>query len=97
MDKPKVTFDSFVNWLCQKVPWIGPPLGNYYRRHTWFQRFIKFGLSTFVMFWLLKGPIIWLFTDVWGIWYVLSAFIGGLIVTVAGFVLNELWVWAKND
>lgn len=93
----RLSFDNFVYWLCEKVPRIGPPIGNYFKEHEWFQRFTKFGISTLLMFWLVKGPIIWLFTDVWGIWYVLSAFMGGLIVTIGGFILNELWVWARPE
>ena len=65
------------------------PLGNYYENHEWFRKFVKFGLTTVATFWLVKGPLIWLLTEVFGYWYVLSAFVVGLIVTVVGFVVNH--------
>jgi putative flippase GtrA len=92
-----LTFDSVIQWLCQKLPLAGPKIGSYYTRHTWFQRFVKFVLSTFVVFWVVKGPIMWVLTDVLGVWYVLSAFAAGVIVTIMGFVLSEFWVWRKNE
>lgn len=91
-----LTFDSVIQWLCRRLPFIGPKVVNYYTCHAWFRRFVKFGLSTFVVFWVVKGPMIWVLTDVLGVWYLLSAFVAGVIVTIVGFVLSELWVWKKK-
>lgn len=91
-----LTFDSVIQWLCRRLPLIGSKIENYYACHAWFRRFVKFGSSTFVVFWVVKGPMIWVLTDALGIWYVLSAFVAGVIVTVMGFILSELWVWKKK-
>ena len=71
------------------------------------QRFTKFAFSTFLMFWLVKGPLIALFTErllpsqisllIFSIpGYVLSSFIVGIILTFAGFVVNEFWTWGRE-
>ena len=102
----RLSFDKFVYWLCEKVPRIGLPIGNYYENHEWFQRFTKFGISTLVMFWLIKAPLISIFTilipSINLIFffipsYLIAAFLAGLIVTIGGFILNELWIWARPE
>ena len=91
----ELSFDKLFHYICARLPYIGPSVGKYYKKHHWFQRFAKFGVSTFIVFWLVKGPLIWLLTTI-GMWYILSAFISGLIVTVIGFIVNEVWIWSQK-
>lgn len=81
-------FDNLVFQITMGNKW-GKPLGNYYQNHEWFRKLIKFGATTIVMFWFVKGPLIFLLTEVLGWWYILSAFLVGLIVTVVGFLVNH--------
>ena len=88
------SFDGVVRQVCRM---ISPGLENFYvkqvMRRPRFHRLAKFAVSTFIIFWVVKGPLIWMLTDVFGFWYVVSAFLGGIVVTLIGFALNEFWIW----
>lgn len=85
-------FDSLVLGVFGQIPYLGPKLAYHYL-NSWFGRFVKYGTWILLEFWLVKGPMTWLFTDIVGLWYVLSAFIAGTVCTVIGFGLSELWIW----
>lgn len=106
MKSAKLSFDYLFHRLAVKVPLLGKPVSNYYLKHRWFQRFSKFAVSTFLMFWLVKGPLLWMLTLVLPSInlvlieipdYVLGGFLSGIIVTVVGFFINEGWVWKKHE
>jgi len=101
----ELSFDWALYNLALKLPYFGKPIAKYYMTHDWFRRFAKFAVSTFIMYWLLKGPLIWLLTQIMPSInlllfqvpsYVLGGFFAGIIVTVIGFVVNEVWVWSKQ-
>ena len=83
-------FDYVMIYLLQYVK-----LDKYYKEHPTFQRFAKYGVLTTITFWLAKAPMMWFFTDLLGVWYVLSGFIVGIIVTLLGFVYSEWGIWKK--
>lgn len=102
--KKELSFDWMFHSICQNLPLLGKPLLKYYDKHGWFQRFAKFGVSTSILFWFVKGPLIWLFTGVIPSLnlflftvpsYLFASFIAGLLLTLIGFVLNEAWVWEE--
>jgi len=88
-----LNFDELFMQLAVKIPYFGKGLSKYYIGSPKFQRFTKFALTTFLVYWLAKAPLIVFFTDYLHVWYALSAFIVGIIITVVGFVLNESWIW----
>lgn len=90
------TFDDVFLWVCQKIPVVGAKIEKYYLEHGLFQRLIKYATSTSLIFWMFKGPLIWVLTDLLNVWYVLSAFVVGVIVTLICFVLGEFWVWKRK-
>jgi len=91
--KRSFTFDFIFLYLCYRVPIVGKKIGEWYLNVGWFQRFIKFSTSTFIVYWLIRAPMIVFFTDVLGIWYVMSTFIVGLILSLIGFAISEGWIW----
>jgi len=102
----ELNFDSLFSKLALKIPLIGKFMQNYYMNHATFRRFTKYAVSTFVIYWVVKGPLIWLLTlllpsinlfliivpD-----YVLSAFVVGVLVSLIGFLLSEGWIWRKSQ
>ena len=76
---------------------LGEKVWSYYEAHSWFQRLVKYACSTTAVFWVVKGPMIWMLTDLLGVWYVFSAFTVGLFVTVICFMLSEFWIWTKRQ
>lgn len=106
MKQAKLSFDYLFYYICSHIPVLGEPVKNYYTDHAWFKRFAKFGSSTLVMYWLLKGPLLWVLTLTLPSVnlllfvipsYVMAGFLAGLIVTVIGFVVNEVWVWKIGE
>jgi len=98
MDKKafNTKFDKVIISLSRKVPIVGSKLAVTYSKNGKFNRFFKYGLWIMLEFWFVKGPMTWMFTDLLGIWYVLSAFIAGTICTIIGFFLSDLWIWADR-
>lgn len=101
MDKTKWSFDGLFRYTLLKVPYLGKPISEYYINHTWFQRLVKYGFSTLIVYWLVKAPLIAIFTTVLpSIFYIpsylIGAFFAGLIVTVIGFFLGEVWIWREK-
>lgn len=93
MAKPKLNFDSLFYWLMAKLHL--KIIADYYMKNGWFQRTAKFGVTTTIMYWFLKGPMIYAFTEWLHVWYILSAFLVGLILTLVGVVFNELWIYKR--
>lgn len=60
------------------------------------RRFIKLSLWSFFVYWIIRAPLQMFFTDVLGIWYVLSNFIAGCILMVGGFLVSEFWIWGDK-
>jgi len=54
-----------------------------------------YGSWIFLEYWFVKAPMIYLFTDILSVWYVISAFVAGIICTIIGFVLSEFGIWRK--
>lgn len=101
MDKAKWSFDWLFKSTILKVPYLGKPISKYYIEHSWFQRLVKYGSSTLVVYWLVKAPLIAIFTAIMPELffipsYLMGAFIAGLIVTLIGFVLSDLWIWRRR-
>jgi putative flippase GtrA len=99
--KHKDLFDKYLRKLMFYVPFIGEKMVDKYDTVDWFNRFIKFGVSTTLIFWLVKGPLIWMFNSfIPNIGfipdYLFSTFIVGLILTIIGFVINEEWIWKQE-
>lgn len=101
-----LTFDSIFRELSLKIPYFGKSIAIYYAKHTWFKRFSKFATSTFLMYWVVKGPLIWMLTALTPPLnlflfvipnYVVAAFFAGIIGAIISFVLNELWVWKHES
>ena len=97
------SFDGVVRQVCRMV---SPGLENFYVKQVMqrprFHRLAKFAVSTFIIFWLVKGPLIWILTNSLPSInlilfiipsYILSAFFAGIVVTLIGFALNEFWIW----
>lgn len=99
----KISFDSFVASVCGFLPYIGNPILKYYTENETFSRFVKYGVSISIQFWLLRAPLVWWLTGILpdkvnviviefpG--YLLASFSIGLILTIGGFFINEYWVW----
>ena len=101
MDKTKWSFDKLFKDTILKLPYLGKPISQYYIKHDWFQRLTKYGFSTLIVYWLVKAPLIAIFTAIipelfFIPSYLMGAFVAGLIVTVIGFVLNDLWIWRRR-
>lgn len=92
MSRLDATFDTVMLTLLKYVK-----LDEYYRTHATFQKFVKYGSWITMEYWLVKGPLTILFTSLFHLWYVLSAFLAGLICTIIGFVLSHYWVWRRDD
>ena len=107
----ELSFDAIFHQVCDlwaKVPLLGglgPRFDGYYKTHTWFQRFIKFGVTTTLIYWVIKGPLIWVFTGLIpniNLFlfvvpsYLTAGFVVGLVVTLVGFALNEAWIWKQR-
>ena len=71
-------------------------IAELYLKYPRLQKFTKYGSWITLEYWIIKGPMTMLFTEMLGLWYVTSAFIAGLICTVIGFFLGEFWVWRKR-
>lgn len=85
-----MSFDKYLYILLQKIR-----LGNYYRKHLWFRQFVRYGVTTTVIYWCGKAPLIWFFTNVLNVWFIFSSFIVGLIITLIGFVVEKLFVFKR--
>lgn len=94
--KSEGKFDKLIMHGLLKIPKIGTDLNKFYVKKAWFQRFTKYGLWLTIEYWLVKGPITIFFTDILGLWYVISAFIAGVICALIGFVLSEFWIWREK-
>lgn len=103
MTKSKWSFDWVFRRVVLKVPLLGKPVANYYKTHGWFQRFVKFGFTGTIIYWLIRAPMIWYFTECLKLSflfipsYLVGAFITGLILTAIWFALSELWVWGGGE
>lgn len=58
----------------------------------------------FGMFWamnngalLVRGPLLWLFTSVFGIHYLVSNLITLVLVMAARYLASEFWIWQDYD
>jgi len=100
----KWTFDKIVHGITKQIPYLGKPLWKYYVKHGWFSRTAKFIVTTSILFWVVKGPLIsilngflppvnMLFIIVPS--YLLAAFFAGIIVTVMGVIFNEIWIYRR--
>ena len=100
------SFDGVVRQVCRM---ISPGLENFYvkqvMRRPRFHRLAKFAVSTFIIFWLVKGPLIWVLTEslpsinllIFIIpSYLLAAFFAGIVITIISFIIGEFWVWKKK-
>ena len=96
MKRERLTFDYIFLYICDKIPLLGGTVANWYKTKSWFNRFTKFGVSTFIVYWGVRAPMMVGFTDVLGVHYVLSAFIVGIILSLIGFVISEGWIWGKK-
>jgi len=90
------SFDKIILKICDKIPFFGKSLSNLYLKYSTLRRLAKFASTTFFVYWMAKAPLIWFFSEILGLWYILSAFIVGIIVTVIGFIFNEFWIWRKG-
>lgn len=88
--------DGKIMTLVRRIPWIGQPLWNLYDQKPWFRHLVKFILSATVIYWLVRAPILWVLTELAHIHYLVSAFIAGVVVSLATFVASELWVWRER-
>ncbi len=61
------------------------------------KRFMKLASWSFVVYWVVRTPLQIFFTDVLGIWYVLSNFMAGCILMVGGFLVSEFWIWGDKE
>jgi hypothetical protein len=100
----KWAFDNIVREIVKPIPIIGKPLWKYYVKHSWFSRTSKYIVTTAVLFWLVKSPMIWLLNGFLPSLnllvlvippYLLAAFFTGIIITVIGVVLNEIWIYRR--
>jgi len=100
----KWSFDKIVHGITKQIPLIGKPLWKYYVKHGWFSRTAKFIVTTSILFWLVKSPLIWLLNGFLPSLnlllvvippYLLAAFFTGIIITVIGVVLNEIWIYRR--
>lgn len=72
---------------------------NYFLNSYWtfkskpyFNGWLKYGgASIFTM--LLNGGILWVLTDMFGIWYIISSICGTFIAFLANFALGKKYVW----
>ena len=61
------------------------------------KRFVKSTLWSFGAYWLIRAPLQVIFTEVLGIWYVLSNFMAGCVLLVIGFIVGEFWIWKDKN
>ena len=60
------------------------------------KRFLKYLLSSLVVYVVVKAPIMWLLTDFVEVHYLVSGLIAGSVPTLASYIPNEYWVWKKK-
>jgi len=60
------------------------------------KRLLKFCLSSLIIYFVVKAPIMWLLTEFGDVHYLVSGFIAGTVPTLANFVPSEYWVWKKK-
>ena len=86
------SIDDFLTQLLSVVK-----LDDYYEDHLWFRQFVRYGITTTVIYWLAKAPLIWFLTNKLNLWYILSSFIVGLIITIMGFVVEKFFVFKRDE
>jgi len=100
----KWTFDKIFHKITNQIPLLGKPLWKYYVEHGWFSRTAKFIVTTSILFWFVKGPLISILNGflpsvnlliVVVPPYLLAAFFAGIILTVIGVVFNEIWIYRR--
>jgi len=90
-----LSFDSIFLKICRKVPLLGSKVEAWYISVGWFRRFVKFSVTTFVIYWSIRAPMIIFFTEYLRLWYPISVFIVGIIMSLIGFAVSEGWIWKK--
>jgi hypothetical protein len=100
----ELTFDKIFHKITKYIPFLGKHIWKYYVMHGWFSRTAKFIVTTTILFWFVKGPLISLFTSVFPAInlyilivpsYLLGAFVTGIIISIIGVVFNEVWIYKK--
>ncbi len=98
------TFDKYVAKTIAIIPLLGKRLAKEYLAKLWMQQLARFVLQTFVVFWLVKSPLIYMLTAMLPPIslvlfvipsYLLAAFVAGVIVTLVGFIITKHWVFKK--
>lgn len=79
--------------LIKFFRWFG--LNKFYANNLWFRQFVRYGITTTVIYWFAKAPLIWILTEKFGIWYLGATFIIGLIITLIGFVVEKFYVFRR--
>ena len=102
----KWSFDNILRRVLIEIPFLGEPIVDYYNKHKKFRRLVQFAVSTTIVFWLIKSPLILVFNGIIPNInlilfiipnYIVSTFIVGVIITLIGFLINEEWIWKHDD
>ena len=72
-------------------------LDNLYLNNQGFRQFVRYGTSVTFIYWFAKAPLIWFATEVIGIHYVMSSFLIGLLITIAGFFVEKFFVFRRES
>jgi len=68
-------------------------LDGFYQRTLWFREFCRFAFSTFIIFWLVRSPMTFIFTEIFHFHYLFSSFSSGVILSIIGFIVNKFVVF----
>ena len=68
------------------------------KKETLRERFQKYIAASFIVYVVVKVPIMLVFTELGHLHYTISGFIAGAVVTLLNFLPGEFWVWGhKHD
>ena len=87
--KEKVLKSWFDLLILQALSYVR--LDHYYLEKKWFRQFVRYGIIQTIVFWIVKAPLIQLFSGVMG--WMFATFIVGVAITIVGFVIEKLYVF----
>ena len=59
-------------------------------------RLVKFCFIALIVYFCVKAPIMWVFTDLLHLHYVISGAISGAVVSIAQFLPSDWWFWTRK-
>ena len=91
--KKKVTFDSLFLDACGKLGWLGKQVSKRYLKNALFARFVKFSVSSFFIYWIVRAPMLILFEFALADVYIpIFPFVTFIVVVIPAYVISAFVV-----